>query len=425
MFEPESAPVPSIYYGAPASRWPLAFVMLMALLLSAGFLALHLAPDWARRWRQVDDQAAAYAAYLKRQAELKAEAESADARLDALDERFHLVSLGFREVVRKVAPVVVHIGNEVEVAEPIPGRTFFDFDAKRHFVERAEGSGLLVKPGLVLTNEHVVRKAQRLRVAFASGRWLMAGPEDVAVDKLTDLAVIRLSASPGEPFKSDYAATAEFADSDKDVQVGDWVLAAGSPFGLKQSVSAGIVSAKGRVELRILDQVELLQTDAAINPGNSGGPLFDQRGRVVGINFAIASDNGRSEGVGFAIPSNAVQEVFHDLVEKGEVVRGFLGVGMQEVPPGLEGRLGVAATGGVVVYLVDSNSPAGLAGLRKGDVIVRYAQEAVGTVNPLSRLRQRIAHTPPDTTVPIEVIRQGEHLTLEATLVKRGPEPER
>src|SRR5439155_17504911 len=149
-------------------------------------------------------------------------------------------------------------------------------------------SGLIVKSGLVLTNHHVVRGAERLRVTFASGRWVTLTPDAVSSDPDTDLAVLRLPAATSTN-QVDYTVNADFADSDKGVQVGDWVLAAGSPFGLKQTVTAGIVSAKGRVELGVLDQVELIQTDAAINPGNSGGPLFNLHGRMIGINVAIAS----------------------------------------------------------------------------------------------------------------------------------------
>jgi serine protease Do len=319
---------------ASAGRWPVTMLVMAGLALTVGLFVLPRIPEWAVHWRQLEDQAAADAAYLRRQAELKAEAEAADQRLAKLDQRFHLVSLGFREVARKVTPLVVHIGNEVEVPEPIAGRTFYDFQTNHHYLERSEGSGLIIKPGYILTNEHVVQNAQRLRITFASGRWILAKPDQVAPDKLTDLAVIRLPENPEPIYRNDYNVSAEFADSDKDVQVGDWVLAAGSPFGLRQTLTAGIISAKGRVELRILDQVELLQTDAAINPGNSGGPLFDQRGRVVGVNVAIASMKGGNEGVGFAIPSNTIQEIFEALSTKGEVVRGFLGILMQELPPG-------------------------------------------------------------------------------------------
>ncbi len=402
--------------------WPLTFLLTTLLTLATTALAVYWAPTLAVRWRQAEDQAAADAAYLKRLAELKAEAEIADQKLQDLDQRFQLVGLGFREVARKIAPVVVHISNEVEAPRSGgSGRTFYDYETDRRYRERAEGSGVLIKPGFVLTNHHVVRNAERLRITFASGRWLTVAPEAVASDRLTDLAVIVLPAPEGAAI-SDYALTAELADSDHEVQVGDWVLAAGSPFGLRQTVTAGIISAKGRVELGILDQVELLQTDAAVNPGNSGGPLFDQRGRVAGINVAIASDSGRNQGIAFAIPSNTVQEVFAQLVEKGEVERGYLGVALQDLPAGLDKRLGVSETGGVIITRVEAESPADQGGIRPRDVIVRYNHEPVGPVNTITQLRQRIARTAPETTIPIEVLRRGERLTLDVTIAKRQDE---
>ena len=213
---------------------------------------------------------------------------------------------------------------------------------------------------------------------------------------------------------------AEFADSDKEVEVGDWVLAAGSPFGLRQSITAGIISAKGRVNLGILDQVELLQTDAAINPGNSGGPLFDQRGRVVGISFAIASDNGRNEGVGFAIPSNTAKAVSMELIAKGEVTRGFLGIAMQELPDGASRRLGLDQTGGVLVSFVRPGSPAAKAGVLQRDILFALNDAPIGSADSLTRIRQRIANLSPGTTVQLGVLRDGRRLELEATLTKRA-----
>jgi serine protease Do len=393
-------------------------VLAVTLAILVGVLVLYAVPGLLLRWWLVQAQAEADATYLKRQAELKAESEAADQRLAALDRRVHFVSLGFRDVARKVAPVVVNVRNEVELDDPDePG--YFDFDTRRTYAEQGEGSGLLVKPGFVLTNNHVVKKANRLRVVFANGASVAVTPDAVAADPLTDLAVIRL---PRRAAGRDYGAAAEFADSDKDVQVGDWTLAVGSPFGLKQTVTAGIISAKGRIELGILDQVELLQTDAAINPGNSGGPLFDQRGRVVGVNVAIASKSGTNQGVGFAIPSNTARAIFDQLAAKGEVVRGFLGIAMQELTDDLGRRLGVSDTGGVYVRVVRPGTPAHAAGLRAGDVVTRYNHVPVGADNAVNQLRRRIADTVPATTVPVEIVRDKKRVTLHVTIAKRAKE---
>lgn len=392
---------------------------MLALFLLIILASLLAVPELTVRWLRREGQAHAEAAYLKRQAELKAEAEAAERRLGQLDKRIQFISLGFREVARRVAPVVVNVTNEKEIAEGVRGRVFFDLETKRSYEERGEGSGIIIKPGFVMTNHHVVRDADRLRVIFPSGKWVIVKSEGVYTDALTDLAVLRLPQETKQKLQRDYEVAADFADSDKDIQVGDWVLAAGSPFGLKQSLTAGIVSAKGRVELGIVDQVELIQTDAALNPGNSGGPLFDQQGRVVGINVAIASQSGGFQGIGFAIPSNSAREIFTTLVEKGEVVRGFLGIGMQEVPIEAEQRLGISETGGVIVTSVGPTLPADQAGIRSGDVIVRYNQESVGPGNAMSQLRHKIAHTEPGATVPVEILRNRKKMTFDVTVIKR------
>jgi S1-C subfamily serine protease len=411
--EPVSSPSPPRFHAV-------RFLCVAFLIVSIGAVAILLTPEVMLRWWSMRARADADATYLRRQAELRAEAEAADARLGQLDERFRLVSLGFREVAQKVAPCVVNVTNEAEVAEPSRQRFFYDYKNRRTYEEKAEGSGVIVRPGVVLTNDHVVKGAQRLRVTFASGEWVTIEPTSVAADPLTDLAVIRLpAAKAGSSLEQAQASVASFADSDRDAQVGDWVLASGSPFGLQQTVTAGILSAKGRVELGILDQVELLQTDAAINPGNSGGPLFDQQGRVLGINVAIASKNGVNQGVGFAIPANTAKAIVEELLEHGEVVRGFLGIGLQEIPKDLESRVGAAETGGVLVSLVRTGSPADIAGLRSGDIILRFEGEPVGSRNAVNRLRQHIARTAPQTTVPVEVLRGKRRVMLDVTVTKR------
>lgn len=416
---PEVQPQPPVV----SFSWVRVMVVVVALI-TLSLAALFLTPMLMLRWWQTEAQAEADAAYLKRQAELKAESEAANDRLEELDRRVQFVSLGFREVTRKVAPAVVTIANEAEILNPaLNPFDPFDLETGRKYVQQGEGSGVIVKPGVILTNYHVVANAQQLRVTFANGESVTVKPQEVSADALTDLAVIRL---PKSRHTSAYDVTAEFADSDKDVQVGDWVLAIGSPFGLKQTVTVGIISAKGRaisakgrVKSGILDYVDLLQTDAAVNPGNSGGPLFNQYGRLVGINAAIASENGGNQGIAFAIPSNTAREICNQLIEHGEVVRGYMGLVMQEIPPSLESSFNVSKTGGVVVSGVLQNSPAHLAGIRPGDVIVRFDHKPIGPKNSLNNLRHLIAQTKPGTAVPIDVLRNGKPLTVEVTIVKR------
>jgi serine protease Do len=405
----------------------------LLIAVVVGALTLFFGPSLVGRWRSAEAQAEAEAAYLKRQAELKAEAEAADTMLAKLDGKEKLLSLGFRAVARKVTPTVVNVSNEREVSVPhglakAAGKPsqFYDYTNNRMYEEVGVGSGILVKPGLVLTNDHVVRGAQRLRVTFASGNWVAVNVDSrqngydsktLATDPLTDLAVIRLPAD--KLHKNDMNYTATFADSDKDVQVGDWALAAGSPLGLEQTVTLGIISAKGRV-LSSLDMVEVLQTDAAINPGNSGGPLFNQYGQVVGINVAIASNNGRNQGIGFAIPSNTAKDIFNQLAENGEVVRGFLGIGLQDLPGSQADHLHLGDNvGGVVVGQVVPDQPAMKAGLKTGDIIIGYNKQKLSRHNPRQQLRKLILNTKPGTVVAIEIVRDGEHQVKEIEVGKR------
>jgi serine protease Do len=404
-------------------RGPSTPVLAAVVFVAVALGALFAGPFLVLRWRSAEAQAEAETAYLHRQAELRAESEAAEKNLDLMDRRVKLVSLGFREVARKVAPKVVNVSNEKEVPLDAAHQfakkpLFYDSRKDKVYMEVGVGSGIIVKPGLVLTNNHVVKGAERLRVTFASGQWVTVGAESLAADPVTDLAVIRLPADPGPGLRQDQDVTTEFADSDKDVQVGDWCLAVGSPLGLKQTVTAGIISAKGRL-LGLLDLVELLQTDAAINPGNSGGPLFDQMGRLAGINVAIATETGVNQGIAFAIPSNTARDIFNQLVEKGEVVRGYVGIAMQDVPEDQVRRLGIGDTGGVVVGQVVPGQAADRAGIEVGDVIVRYNREPVGGGNPIKQLRKMVLETRPDTTVPVEIVRRGQRQTLEVTIGKR------
>ena len=389
--------------------------------LSMVVLVVYAAPFLLVHWRLAEAQAEAEATFLKRRAELKAEAEHAEERLNLLDKRVHLASLGFREVVRKVAPNVVNVLNlrEPKGTDPAGKRhLLYDPEKDRKYAQQGVGSGILVKPGYILTNAHVVRLAQRLRITFASGQSRGVDPDAVSMDPITDLAVIRLPTALPRTIKDDANVTTLFADSDKDVHVGDWTLAIGSPLGLRQTVTQGVVSAKGRL-LNMLDLVELLQTDAAINPGNSGGPLFDQQGRLIGINVAIASDNGGNQDIGFAIPSNTAKKIFEQLIATGEVPRGYLGIGLDEVVGEQAKALGLADQGGVLITQVQAEQAAAKAGLKVGDVITRVNNEALVPLQAVRHLRQLIVDADPDAQITLEVLRGGQKQNVQVTVGKR------
>jgi S1-C subfamily serine protease len=426
-------PAPSVHPPSSLGLRLLGLVLPFALFVGVVLLVLYAAPVLLVRWRLAEAGAEAEASYLKRRAELKAEAEFADERLKIMDRRTHLISLGFREVVRLVTPKVVSVTSyrEVEAAHSNAAtQHIFQFDPEsgKHYLSLGVGSGLIVRPGLVLTNHHVVKGAERLRVTFASGQSVDVDPSRVAADAVTDLAVLRLPENPPVGLAEDYRNTAEFADSDTQVQRGDLVLAVGSPLGLKHTVTHGVISAKGRLlKTKNVDMVELLQTDAAINPGNSGGPLFDQYGRVIGINVAIASDTGTNQGIGFAIPSNTARRIFNDLVQKGEVERGFIGVRMDKVPPELAKKIGLdrsnegSSSGGVLIASVLPDCAGANAGLRKGDVIVALNQKPLPVTDPESFFRQRILETPVGTQVTLEVYRNGQRRTVNLEIGRRTP----
>ena len=399
-------------------NWVLPSMFLFSLFI----LVLYAVPYLLYHWRLLDAQADAESTYLKRRAELKADAEHADQRLDLLDKRVHLTSLGFREVVRKVTPNVVNVGNfrEPKVAElPMIAKKGLIFDAQndRKYIQIGVGSGLVIKPGVILTNNHVVKGAQRLRITFASGQSIGIDPSAVVGDAITDLAVIRLPENLPAGVKEDAQHVVEFADSDKDVQVGDFALAVGSPLGLKQTVTQGVISAKGRL-LNMLDLVELLQTDAAINPGNSGGPLFDQYGRVVGINVAIASDNGGNQGIGFAIPSNTAKKIAEQLLAGGEVPRGYLGIAMEELA-GPQAKALKLDEGGILVKAVVPGEAANKAGIQAGDIILRVNKDSLNRWQPIRHFRQLVVDLAPGSEVTLEILRGDERQQVALVVGKR------
>ncbi|MFW6050791.1 MAG: Do family serine endopeptidase [Myxococcota bacterium] len=281
------------------------------------------------------------------------------------------------------------------------------------------GSGVLVgEDGILLTNHHVVDGARSIRVTLADGRKL--GAEVVGLDPPTDLAVLRLEGEPED------LVPLPFGDSSR-LRLGDVVLAVGNPFGMGQTVTMGIVSAKGRANVGIVDYEDFIQTDAAINPGNSGGALVDTEGRLVGINTAILSRTGGYQGIGFAIPSNMAKAVMDSLLEHGRVVRGWLGVAIQDVDAELAAAMDLSTSDGVVVADVVEGGPADEAGLQRGDVIVAMDGEAAESTG---RLRNQIAMRGAGKRVTLEVLRGEERRRLEATLAElpqeqaRGPVPQ-
>lgn len=417
---PVPAPAPAVERVA-SGLWN--WVVPGLFLVTLALVILYVTPYLHYQWKILDAQADAEALFLKRRAELKAEAEHADQRLDVLDKRVHLTSLAFREVVRKAAPVVVNVANyrEVRPAElkalEKKKSIVYDPENDKRYVQTGVGSGLLVKPGIILTNFHVVKGAQRLRISFASGQSVGVDPDAIIIDAITDLAVVRLPAPLPPQAREEADQSAAFADSDKDVQVGDWVLAVGSPLGLRQTVTHGVISAKGRL-LGMLDLVELLQTDAAMNPGNSGGPLFDQRGRVVGINVAIVSDNGGNQGLGFAIPSNTAKKIVETLLTKGHVPRGYLGIAMEELP-GPDAKALKLDDGAILVKDVVANEAAANAGIKVGDIILKVNKEPLSRLQPIRHFRQLVVDLDPGAEVTLEILRDEERRTLTVTVGKR------
>ncbi len=331
-------------------------------------------------------------------------------------------SLGFREVVRKVSPKVVNVINYREIR---PGelelfgkkQIFTDPEDGQQYLQFGSGSGVLIQNGVILTNYHVVRNCERLRVIFASGQALSMPVKDIAFDSLSDLAVLRLPNDLPKALLEETSQSVEFADSSKDVHVGDFALAVGSPLGLRQTVTQGVISAKGRL-LPMLDLVDLLQTDAAINPGSSGGPLFDQKGRVVGINVAIATDNGGNQGIGFAVPSNTAKKIADQLLKNGEVPRGYLGIAMEDLPMNTAKDLNLEG-GGILVKNVLPNEAAAKAGIAAGDVIVSINKNGLDRHQALRHFRQLVVQLEPNEEASIEVLRDGQRKVIATKVGKR------
>lgn len=321
-------------------------------------------------------------------------------------------SQAFRMVVERVKPAVAHI-DCVRLFQRNPTFELGDrTSSPQYFLQRGQGSGVVVdRSGYILTNYHVVADAQEIRVQLP-GRTEVFQAQLTGADRAIDLALIKLESS-GLTFQA-----ATLGDSDQ-VAVGDWVLAIGNPYGLDQSVTAGIVSATGRHDLlKNMEVQDFIQTDAAINPGNSGGPLVNLKGDVIGINTATLGEGNK--GIGFAISSNLAKAAVPQLRDHGRILRGWLGVFLHAVDQETARQQGWDA-GAIELDYIVPKSPAEKAGLRAGDWIVEFQGQSFRDAEALHR---RIKATPPDTAVTVRTWRQGQFETRQVTLAPQPSEPD-
>ena len=319
------------------------------------------------------------------------------------------------DVAELVAPSVVNVNTTrtVRTRSPFEDDPFF----RRFFGERGNGgereatnlgSGVIIsRDGYILTNNHVVAQADEVRITTTNGENHLA--EVIGTDEASDLALLKVDADDLTPLA--------IGDSDE-LRVGEVVLAIGNPFGLDGTVTMGIVSAKGR-GIGLIDYEDFIQTDAAINPGNSGGALVNLRGELVGINSAILSRSGGSQGVGFAIPANLATIVMESLRDHGHVVRGYLGVRLQDLDQNLARGMGLEEDErGVVVTFVEENSAADKGGLQASDIILEIDGR---TVQSMRELRTVVGHTAPGTKLSFEIFRDGKHREM---MVELGTRPD-
>ncbi|MFY9608968.1 MAG: trypsin-like peptidase domain-containing protein [Blastocatellia bacterium] len=368
---------------------------------------------WRGAWIVVLALALAMAAGLGFGVQLNASAQQAQLPSPAD------LSRTFINVAKQVKPAVVNIDvvekskrSTVRIPEglQIPGFPPFGGQPRR---QRGTGSGVIISAdGYILTNNHVAADAEQINVKLADGREFKA--KRVGTDPDTDLAVIKIEAAN--------LPVAHLADSDK-LEQGEWVIALGSPFGLSQTMTAGIVSATGRdLGVGAGQFTNYIQTDASINPGNSGGPLINMQGEVVGINTLIFSQTGTSSGIGFAIPSSLAGKIYGQLVKSGRVTRGFLGVVLQPVSPVLAKTMGFEGTEGAIVSdFAKDDSPAAKAGLRSGDVIVEFDGKPVKSPKQLT---EYVADSPVGKVAQLKYVRDGRFQTAAVSLGERPARPD-
>lgn len=325
---------------------------------------------------------------------------------------------GFSEIVEPLMPTVVNVytvqypktSPQSQMNNPFRGlpdqfsKFFENFDFPMGFDEMysnpkamALGSGVIISPeGYIITNHHVIANADEINVKLSDDKELSA--KVIGSDERTDIALLKVENKSPLPY-------AKFGDSDK-AKVGDWIIAIGNPFGLGGTVTAGIISSKGRDiqadSLGIVDN--FIQTDAAINSGNSGGPMFNMAGEVIGINSAIFSPSGSNIGIGFAIPSSTAQKVMEQLKKYGKISRGFLGIKIKEMTPEMADAMNIGDVYGVVIMEVDKDGVAAKSGLKPGDIIVKFGDVEVTNSR---KLQIAVADTPVNTEVKIVILREG------------------
>jgi serine protease Do len=339
----------------------------------------------------------------------------------------------FAEIAEKVTPAVVFVSVEQEVVRQMPDmffgdpfeefndeffRRFFDQRMPRSRqqqprqqkqIRQGQGSGFIIDAnGYILTNNHVVENATKITVKLSDDRELSA--KVIGTDPQTDVALIKVDANN--------LPIAELGDSDK-LKVGQWVIAIGNPFGLSHTVTAGIVSAKGRSKIGITEYEDFIQTDAAINFGNSGGPLLNIDGKVIGINSAIFSRSGGYMGIGFAIPINMAKYVYEQLKAGGKVTRGYVGIYGEDVKPEMAKLLGAKDAKGIVVNNVVDKSPASKSGIVRGDIIIKKDGKAIEDWNAF---RNEIARIAPGTKINLTVVRDGKEKELTVELEPKESE---
>ena len=354
--------------------------------------------------------------------------QSALAKIPGDAPLFNTGGKGFAPMVKAVKPSVVHIQVEKSISTPSnpqqldpltqdffnrffgPGFRHPQQQPSPHSYKRkqqGQGSGFIIsKDGYILTNNHVVEGADVITVITADKKEYKA--KVIGTDPMTDVALVKIKNVSDLP-------VLPMGDSDR-LEVGEWVIAIGNPFGLNQTVTVGVVSAKGRSKVGINEYENFIQTDAAINPGNSGGPLLNIRGEVIGINSALFTRTGGYMGIGFAIPINMVKAIQDQLHEHGKVTRGWLGVIIQDLDDNLAQSFGLKEAQGILVSEIQKGSPAHKAGLERGDVIISLDDV---TLTDVADLRNRVALIAPKTTTTLGIIRDGQDKKIDVIIGER------